>query len=120
MSATTKIAVGVASGYLLGRTKKLKLAFTVASLLAGQRMATNPASLMAQGSKLVDQSPELQKLQKQLTGKLMEAAKAAALTTATSRLELLSATLRDAGPSDEEEDEDAGYDEPEDEYDEEG
>src|SRR6478735_1803151 len=90
MSATTKIAVGVASGYLLGRTKKL---------------------------------------QDQLTGRLLEAAKAAALTTATSRLEAVTKQLT-AGPGellegdeDEYEDEEAGEEEeaePEDEYEEEG
>ena len=42
MSNTSKIAVAVASGYLLGRTKRLKLAITVGSMLAGQRIATNP------------------------------------------------------------------------------
>jgi hypothetical protein len=41
MSAASKIALGVASGYLLGRTKKLKLAITVGSMLAGNRIATD-------------------------------------------------------------------------------
>src|SRR6478672_8255941 len=121
MSATTKIAVGVASGYLLGRTKKLRLAITVGSLLAGQRLSTNPQALLAQGAKLADKNPELKKLQDQLTGRLLEAAKAAALTTATSRLEAVTKQLT-AGPGellegDEDEYED---EEPEDEYDEEG
>ena len=40
MSATTKIAVGVASGYLLGRRKKLRLAMTVGSMLAGRKLAS--------------------------------------------------------------------------------
>jgi hypothetical protein len=118
MSATTKIAVGVASGYLLGRTKKLKLAFTVGSMLAGQRIATNPQALLAQGSKLVDENPELQKLQKQIMEKLMDAAKAAAVTTATQRLELLSSSLKDSGSQEEDEDdsdEDESDEEPTDE-----
>ena len=84
MSGTSKIVMGVASGYLLGRTKKLKLAFTVGSMLAGQRIATNPQALLKQGAKLLEKNPELQKLQDQITGKLLEAAKAAALATATS------------------------------------
>src|SRR6476660_3586394 len=118
MSATTKIAVGVASGYLLGRTKKLRLAITVGSLLAGQRVATNPQALLAQGAKLADKNPELKKLQDQLTGRLLDAVKAAALTTATSRIEAVTKQLT-AGPSEEQGDEDE-YDEeePEDEYDE--
>ena len=108
MSATTKIAIGVASGYLLGRTKKLRLAITVGSMLAGQRVATNPQALLAQGAKLADKNPELKKLQEQVTGQLLNAARAAALTTATSRLEAVTKQLN-AGPSEEE---------PEDEYEE--
>jgi hypothetical protein len=50
MSAATKIGLGVASGYLLGRTKKLKLAITIGSMLAGQRIATSPQGLLKQGS----------------------------------------------------------------------
>ena len=64
MPATSKIALGVASGYLLGRTKKLKLAFTVASLLAGKKLATNPQTLLSQGSDLIDKNPELKEAAK--------------------------------------------------------
>src|SRR6478609_1411564 len=104
MSATTKIAVGVASGYLLGRTKKLRLAITVGSMLAGQRIATNPQALLAEGSKLAENNPELKKLQDQLTGRLLDAVKAAALTQATSRIENVTKSLT-AGPSSEEDEE---------------
>ncbi len=112
MSATTKIAVGVASGYLLGRTKKLKLAITVGSLLAGRRIATNPQALLAQSSQLIDKSPELKKLQSQITGKLFDAAKGAALNTATSRLELMSSQLRAGRDDDQYDDEYEDEDEP--------
>jgi len=54
MSATSKIALGVAGGYLLGRTKKLKLAITLGSMLAGQRIATDRAGMLKQGAQLVD------------------------------------------------------------------
>jgi len=116
MSATTKIAVGVAGGYLLGRTKKMRLAITLGSMLAGQRIATNPQALLAQGNKLVESNPELQKLQDEVRGRLMDAFKAAALTTATSRLESITESLRgvpELQSSDEEEEE---GEEPEDEY----
>ena len=82
MSATAKIGLGVAAGYLLGRTKKFKLAITVGSMLAGQRIATSPQGLLKQGSKLVEGNPELAKLQKQISGKLLDAAKAAAVAQA--------------------------------------
>ena len=46
MSAA-KIGLGVAAGYLLGRTKKLKLAITVGSMLAGQRVAMSAIRRLA-------------------------------------------------------------------------
>ena len=121
MTATTKIAAGVASGYLLGRMKKLRLAVMVGSLLAGQRIATNPQALLAQGQKLAEQSPELQRLQEQVRDRLVEAAKGAAVASATQRLELMTRSLRGDEQDDDEYEDDGDYeDEPEDEeYDEE-
>src|SRR6478735_7171209 len=125
MSATTKIAVGVASGYLLGRTKKLRLAITVGSMLAGQRVATNPQALLKQASGLIEKNPELLKLQEQITGKLVESAKNAAVAAATSRLESFNTSLKDRGNTvkgqvlDDQEDEPED-EAPEDEYEEEG
>ena len=63
-------------------------------MLAGQRIATNPQALLAQGAKLLEKNPELQKLQDQMTGRLLDAVKAAALTQATSRLENVTESLR--------------------------
>ena len=97
MSNASKIALAAASGYLLGRTKKLKLAITVGSMLAGQRIATSPGGLLKQGSELLEKNPELQKLQEQITGRLFEAAKGAAISQATSRLEGFSDSLRQRG-----------------------
>ena len=74
MSAS-KIGLGVAAGYLLGRTKKMKLAITVGSMLAGQRIATNPIGLLKQAGELVDKNPELKKLQDRITGELFDAAR---------------------------------------------
>jgi hypothetical protein len=113
MSTASKIAAAVASGYLLGRTKKLRLAITVGSMLAGQRIATSPQGLLKQGSELIEKNPELAKLQKQISGRLFEAAKDAAISTATSRLESFSDSLRQQAGGDEDEDQ-----QPEDEYDE--
>ena len=121
MSAAAKIGLGVASGYLLGRTKKLRLAITIGSMLAGQRIATSPQGLLKQGSQLIDQNPELQKLQQQITGRLFDAMKAAAIATATSRLESVNSRLLESGSRDEAPPEESDEDEyDEDEYDEEG
>src|SRR5690349_10138588 len=86
MSATTKIAAGVTAGYLLGRMRKLRLAITVGGLLAGRKIATNPQALLAQGNRLVENNPQLKKLKGEITGRMFEAARDAAVSTATSRL----------------------------------
>lgn len=112
MSAATKVALGVASGYVLGRTKKLRLAITVGSMLAGHRVATNPQALLAQGAKLAERNPELKKIQDEVTGRLVDAARHAALTTATQRMEALTASLR--------EQQEGAEEEPEDQYDDQG
>src|SRR6476659_8044687 len=115
MSATTKIAVGVAAGYLLGRTKKLRLAITVGSMLAGQRIATNPVGMLKQASELIEKNPELARLQQRITGELFEAARTAALNSATDRVDALNDRIVNGKVVDDDEAED----EPEDEYDDE-
>ena len=95
MSATSKIALGVASGYLLGRRKKLRLAITVGSMIAGQRIATNPKALLAQGAELIERNPELSKLSDQVRSQLFQAARSAAIATANSRMDALSDTIRE-------------------------
>lgn len=92
MAATTaKIVAGVAGGYLLGRTKKLRLAITIAGLLAGKKLAADPKSIV---DKMVDQNPELQHLKGQLTEGLTSAAKELAVATAASRMEAVTDTLQ--------------------------
>lgn len=92
MTATTRVAAAVAAGYLLGRTKKLKLAITVGSMLAGGRLAGNvkPGALVQS----LSQNPEVQRLQDQLRGQVLAAAKSAATNVASSRLESLNASLQ--------------------------
>jgi hypothetical protein len=119
MTATTRVAAAVATGYLLGRTKKLKLAFTVGSMLAGSRMAGNvkPGALIQS----LSENPEVKRLQDQLRGQVLAAAKSAATNVASSKLEALNESLQNGGRSKVErpEDEEApGGDEPEDQADE--
>jgi hypothetical protein len=95
MAATTaKIAAGVAGGYLLGRTKKFRLAMMIAGLLAGKKLAADPKAI---ANKIVDTNPELEHLRGQLTGGLSGAAKELALATAASRIEAMTHTLQDVG-----------------------
>ena len=62
MSANTKIAAGVAGGYLLGRTKKMRLAMMLAGALAGKRLSTQRQELLSQGQKLLSNSPQFKEL----------------------------------------------------------
>src|SRR6476659_4165276 len=110
MSATSKIALGVAGGYLLGRTKKLRLAITLGSMLAGQKIATDRAGMVKQIGGLIEGNPELSKIRDQIMGQLMQSARAAAMTTATSRLQQLTTQL-EGGSSRSDDDEDDEYDE---------
>src|SRR6188472_2160320 len=123
MSAA-KIGLGVAAGYLLGRTKKFKLAITVGSMLAGQRVATNPQALMRQLSELAEKNPEIGKLQDRIRDELFSAARSAAISVASDRLESVNRALTSGGggrEDDADEDEEPAEDEyDEDEYEDEG
>src|SRR4051794_34702909 len=94
MSVPTKIAVGVAGGYLLGRTKKLRLAMALAGMLAGKRLAAQREDLLSQGTKLIQDNPQLKELQSQITRRLVEVAREAALTAAATRVEALTKSLQ--------------------------
>jgi len=82
------VALGVAGGYLLGRTKKLKFAMMLGGMAAGRR-AGGPGQLLAQGTKLLGRSPELARLTDELRGRLLEAGKGAAVAVATRQVENL-------------------------------
>jgi hypothetical protein len=95
MNTTAKVAAAVASGYLLGRTKKLKLAITVGGLLAGKRIATDPRAIVQQLADVVEQNPELSRLSDQVRGKLVTAGREAAVAAASNRLNRVSDSIRD-------------------------
>ena len=97
MDPKQKVAAAVAAGYLLGRTKKLKLAITVGSVLAGQRLSSNPQKLLKGATSLVQNNPALSALQTELRGRAFDAAKGAAVSVATSRIDKLTDTLRTRG-----------------------
>jgi hypothetical protein len=82
------VALGVAGGYLLGRTKKMKLALMLGGMAAGRR-AGGPGELLSRGTKLVEASPELSRLVGEVRGRLIEAGKGAAVALATRQVEAL-------------------------------
>jgi hypothetical protein len=83
-----RVALGVAGGYFLGRTKKMKLALMLAGMSAGRR-AGGPGELLKSGTKLLNASPELSRLTDVVRGRLLEAGKGAALAVATRQVETL-------------------------------
>jgi hypothetical protein len=83
-----RVAIGVAGGYFLGRTKKMKLALMLGGMAAG-RSAGGPGELLGRGTELLSSSPELARLTDVLRGRLLEAGKGAALALATRQVESL-------------------------------
>jgi hypothetical protein len=83
-----RVALGVAGGYFLGRTKKMKLAMMLGGMAAGRR-AGGPGDLLKTGTKLLNSSPELSRLTDEVRGRLLEAGKGALLAVAARQVESL-------------------------------
>lgn len=94
-SSSARIAAAVASGYLLGRRRKIKLAIMVGGLLAGKRIATTPRGLLKQANEYIEANPELAKLSESVRTTLMDSARQAAVGTASNRINRLSDTIHE-------------------------
>src|SRR5215212_1661064 len=88
MKRGARVALGVASSYFLRRNKKMKFALALAGVATGRR-AGGPGQLLAQGTKLLGQSPEVARLTDELRGRLLHAGKGAAVAIATRQVEAL-------------------------------
>lgn len=91
MMTNGKIAVAVAGGYLLGRTKKAKLALGLGMLLAGKKITLDPQQL----ARAVADSPLLSGLNAQARKELSGAAKTAATRALSSRMDGLADSLHE-------------------------
>ncbi|MEU0085230.1 histone protein [Streptomyces sp. NPDC006274] len=121
MKDTTKVALGaaVAGGYVLGRAKKGRLAFAVATYLTGRRLGLDPQELVAGGLQKLKDAPQFAELGDQVRGELMEAGRQALTASADRSLAGLADSLHERtrrlegrGKRDEEEQgEDEGRDE---------
>ncbi|MFI2186777.1 histone protein [Streptomyces sioyaensis] len=114
------LAAALAGGYLLGRTKKARFAFTVASYLAGRQFGLEPRQLVTQGIRKLGEIPQVAELGEQLRGELLDAGRKALTAAANQQLETLADTLHDRTlklesgeeePEQEEEEEEEPYDE---------
>lgn len=83
MKGGGRVALGVGAGYLLGRTRKMRLALMIAA--AGATGTLSPRTLLRRGLKELGSVPELSVLTETARGELLNAALLAAVTAASSR-----------------------------------
>ncbi|MFI1619170.1 hypothetical protein ACH4VT_19745 [Streptomyces lydicus] len=91
MMTNAKIGVALAGGYVLGRTKKAKLAIGLGMYLAGKKLNLDPKQL----GKLVANSPVLGPLNDQVRRELVDATKSAATSALTRRMSGLADSLHE-------------------------
>ncbi|MEU8915666.1 hypothetical protein [Streptomyces nigrescens] len=94
METDTKVtlAAALAAGYVLGRTKKGKLAIGVASMVAGQTLS--PRELIGQGLRKLAATPQAAQLIDQVRGELLESGRTALSATADRSLGALADVLQ--------------------------
>ncbi|WP_454195649.1 hypothetical protein [Nocardia sp. Marseille-Q1738] len=95
MKGGAKIALGVGAGYLLGRTRKMRLALSLAGAAMARRSSGGPTQeLLERGTSLLKSSPELAGITETVREELMGAVRAAAVTAASNRIDALNARLQ--------------------------
>lgn len=121
------LTAAVAAGYVLGRTKKGKLALGLAPLVAGAQLPMNPRELIILAMRRLAENPTVGPLVEQARGEVLGAGRSALSASTNRRLEAFADTLQrrtealldvpGEGEEDEEEDEEeeAGEEEFEDE-----
>ena len=98
MSGKGQMALAVGAGYMLGRTKKMKLALMLAAGGASRQFPSGGSlGLLNEGRKLLADSPEVAKLGKTVRHELLNAAKTAAVTAASQRIDSLNTRLQSDG-----------------------
>ncbi|MBB4794691.1 DNA primase [Streptomyces nodosus] len=95
MMNRTALGLAIGAGYLLGRTRKMKLAFTVASLVAGKRKDLNPRALADRINQQLTENPQLKEMGDQLRQELRGAGKAASGALLDRRIEGIADRLHD-------------------------
>ncbi|MFF2183853.1 hypothetical protein [Streptomyces sp. NPDC058155] len=88
------VAAAVAAGYVLGRTKKGKLALGLAPLVAGAQLPMNPRELAILAMRKLAENPTVGPLVEQARGEVLEAGRSALSATANRRLEAVADALQ--------------------------
>ncbi|MGS2586660.1 histone protein [Streptomyces hebeiensis] len=89
------LAAAVAGGYVLGRTKKGRLALSLATLLAGRRLRLQPRRLLADGARRLGGVPQVAELRKQLRADTTDAARQALTAVVNRKLGSLADAISD-------------------------
>lgn len=87
------LGLAVGAGYVLGRTKKLKLAFAVGTLVAGKRMQLSPRALADLVSRQLQNNPQFKEIGDQLREDLRGVGKAASGAMVERQLDALADRL---------------------------
>ncbi|MTE14602.1 hypothetical protein [Nocardia aurantiaca] len=94
MKGGTRIALGVGIGYVLGRTRKMRFALSLAGAAMARRNTGMTGELLERGTSLLKSSPELAQLTDTVREELVGAVRSAAVTATSNRLDALSARLQ--------------------------
>jgi hypothetical protein len=84
----------VGIGYFLGRTRKMRFALSLAGAAMARRSGGTPGDLLERGTSLLKSSPELSKITDTVRGELLGAARSAAVTAASNRIDALNDRLQ--------------------------
>lgn len=95
MKCGSRVAMAVAGGYLLGRSRKMKWALTLGAMMAGKRFSGAPSGLLQQGTQALRSSPEVSRLTEDIRGRLVEVGKTAAMAAVSSRIDSFSDMLHE-------------------------
>jgi hypothetical protein len=95
-SCKAAVSAAIAGGYLLGRTRNAKLAFAVATYLAGRRFSLSASQLAHEGLRQIKEHPDLADLREQVRDELLTA-RSAASGSVDRRFASMASALRERG-----------------------
>lgn len=99
MKTGARVALGIGAGYVFGRTRKMRVAMIVAAASATGIIATAPREVVQRALQRTLADPEVNKIATSVRGDLAGAARSAAVTAATNRIEALNQRLREVEPA---------------------
>ncbi|MGI5466948.1 DNA primase [Streptomyces sp. CA-132043] len=95
MNNRAALALAVAGGYALGRTKKMKLALSVGGMVLGRRLQLDPQRLLSLVDERLKADPQLSELRDQLRNDLSGVGRAAAGAFVNRRIDGLASSLHE-------------------------